>query len=72
MNEQLFNRFPKLWSIVNDILLKETLFDSAIDGDFNEHNDHIDVGEFIALDQKENFEMTYIQGAEEVTVDLVF
>jgi hypothetical protein len=49
VGEELYNRYPRLWSLVNSILLKEVLVNTKTPTKADDLSDKVDVGEFIKL-----------------------
>jgi hypothetical protein len=72
-NELLYNNYPRLWTLVNDILLKEVMFDSKNPEEADHNSDKVDLSKFIEISKmKEEFTLTYVQGAEEVIVEVLY
>jgi hypothetical protein len=72
-NELLYNNYPRLWALVNDILLKEVMFDSKHPEEAEHHSDKVNLSKFIEISKmKEEFTLTYVEGAEEVIVEVLY
>lgn len=71
MSQELYERYPRMWSLLNRVLTEETIYDNRLLGLEKKPEDDVDVSQFIKITNLKNyFDMTYIEGAEEVVANL--
>ena len=72
LNEEIYSRFPRLWGWLNLALLTQVKYDSA-DKEFDAHpsKDPLDVANLISVQNEKGFKFQYLQGTEEIEMEVV-
>jgi hypothetical protein len=71
MSEELFYLYPRLWSLLNMILLKKVLYDSESQQLQDDSNVDLKKVIKVAFD-RQLFKWSYIQGAEQIKFEIFF
>lgn len=55
MNKELFDRYPRLWSLLSRVLNEEVIYDNRLLGAEKKSEDDVDVSRFIEITNLKNY-----------------